>query len=84
MNIDTFSQLGMGIASLAVLSYFLKEITKYFIKTIEKKDIRYTKTVNLFNKTVNNHIDHATKSMDKQNKVLGKLVQAVVKLEKKK
>ena len=78
MDINAFSQLGIGIATLAILWL----VVKYFIEALTKKDDYIQKVVDSFNLTINNHINHATKSQDSQTRALNKLTKAITELMK--
>ncbi len=87
MDLPAFSQLGIGLATLAILWF----VVKYFIQALEKKDTYIEKVVGDFNTTMNNHIAHETqawesakKSQDKTTLALGKLTKAIVQLAEKK
>lgn len=76
MDIATFSQLGIGLATLFILWL----VVRYFIEAIGKKDEYIQKIVMEFNTTINNHIDHATQAQTKQIKSLDALTRAVNRL----
>lgn len=65
-EVQTFSQLGIGIATLAILYL----VVKYFIEAMNKKDVYIQELVSNFNKTMNNHIVHETAQAKKQTKAL--------------
>ena len=70
------SELGVGIASLLILWF----VVKYFIKTIEHKDVQIEKMVASFNKTINNHIVHQTAAAKKETEALNHLTSAITAL----
>lgn len=76
MDIATFSQLGIGLATLVILWI----VVRYFIEALTKKDAYIEKLVETFNTTVNNHIDHATEAQTKQSRSLDALTRAVNRL----
>lgn len=79
MDIQTFSQLGMGMASLLILWF----VVQYFIKTLTKKDRDFQKIVKRFNITINNHIAHETEQSKKQTSVLRSLVKEIKIMNKR-
>lgn len=78
MDIATFSQLGIGLATLVILWI----VVRYFIEALTKKDAYIQEIVKSFNTTINNHIDHQTKAADKNTKALNSLVKAISGLRK--
>lgn len=76
MDIASFSQLGIGVATLVILWI----VVKYFIEALTKKDEYITKIVSDFNLTINNHIDHQTDAANKTNKALTALTRAINKM----
>lgn len=87
MDVSAFSQLGIGIATLAILWL----VVKYFIEALSKKDDYIQKIVDNFSLTMNNHIDHETKawesaksSQDKTVTALTKLIKAICQLSEQK
>jgi len=78
MDFAAISQLGIGVATLAILWL----VVKYFIEALTKKDEYIQRVVEAFNTTINNHIDHSTQSQDKQTKALNQLTKAITVLMK--
>lgn len=78
MDIATFSQLGIGLATLLILWI----VVRYFIEALTKKDAYIEKVVDQFNTTINNHIDHQTKAADETNEALHSLTKAVDKMSR--
>lgn len=79
MDIATFSQLGIGLATLVILWI----VVRYFIEALTKKDAYIQQIVKEFNTTINNHIDHQTQAADKQTKALNSLTKAVTTLTRR-
>ena len=80
MDIEAFSQLGIGLSTLLILWF----VVRYFIDTLTKKDEYIARIVSDFNTTINNHIDHSTKAQDKNSRALEQLTKALNKLLKSK
>ena len=78
MDIQSFSQLGIGLATLLILWF----VVKYFIEATNKKDAYIKELVTSFNITINNHIDHSIKQSAKETTVLNSLVKAINSLVK--
>jgi len=79
MDIQTFSQLGMGMATLLILWF----VVKYFIEALTKKDNYIKEIVKDFNITINNHIIHETEQAKKNTVALKSLTRAITSLTKK-
>jgi hypothetical protein len=79
MDIQTFSQLGMGMATLLILWF----VVKYFIDTLGKKDDYIKEIVKEFHTTINNHITHQTEQAKKETAALRSLTRAINTLVKK-
>ena len=80
MDIQNFSQLGIDLATLAILLL----VVKYFIRALTKKDQYlkeivggFQKNVEGFNTTVNNHIEHETQQAQKQTEALNNLARTI-------
>ena len=78
-EIKTFSQLGVGIATLVILYI----VVRYFIGALTKKDEQMVKIVEEFQKTINNHIDHEKEQWEKTAEILRELLTAVKNLNGK-
>lgn len=76
MDIATFSQLGIGLATLVILWL----VVKYFIEAITKKDAYIQQIVKEFNTTINNHIDHQTQAANETRRALEALTKAINRL----
>ena len=78
MDIQTFSQLGVGLATLAILWL----VVKYFIDAITKKDDYIAKIVGDFNLTINNHMKHETQAFSNLAKAIDHLTRKIDKPKK--
>ena len=77
-DIPNFTELGFGLGSLALIWV----VVKYFISSVDKKDLQISSMVEKFNETIDNHIDHQTTQAKKNATVLRKLDKSVVLLIK--
>ena len=80
MDIATFSQLGIGLATLFILWI----VVRYFIEALSKKEEASLKTTKMFNqtilrfnKTINNHIVHQTAAAHEQKEAMEALTTAI-------
>ena len=82
-ELNFFSQVGVGAATLAILWF----VVKYFITAIEKKDGQIMELIRSFNTTINNHIVHETEAAKKETMALTHLTKAInaliIELKKK-
>jgi len=78
--VEIIAQLGIAGALLAVFYKLGETVLKNFIKKIDEKDREISSMVSNFNTTMNNHIDHETKSREKEMEVLNKLCCAIERL----
>ena len=85
MDIATFSQLGIGLATLFILWI----VVRYFIEALGKKEendnkktAAFTSTINKFNKTINNHINHQTAAALEQKKAMEALTEAIKEMSR--
>lgn len=79
MDIASFSQLGIGVATLAILWF----VVKYFIEALTKKDDYISKIIEDFNAAINNHMKHETDAFNNLVKVIDKLTKRIDKTTKK-
>jgi hypothetical protein len=76
MDVASFSQLGIGVATLVILWI----VVKYFIEALTKKDDYIQVIVQNFNTTINNHIDHQTQQSAEMTRTIEALTRAINRL----
>lgn len=74
MDYSSFVQLGLGGVIALIFFVFLKITVRYFIETLTAKDVYIKEITEKFNLTINNHIDHETKALEKLTEVVGAVV----------